>query len=60
MPNSDDIALIGWNVSPMVRNTDKTEAQMLLEVVSGAVDDRPEPIATATSMSPSCSRRYAS
>lgn len=35
----DDIAIIGWNVSPMVRNTDKTEAQMLLEVVSGAVDD---------------------
>src|SRR6185503_11366949 len=39
MPNSDDIALIGWNVSPMVRSTDKTEAQMLLEVITGAVDD---------------------
>src|SRR5262249_3871355 len=34
-----DIAIIGWNISPMVRNTDKTEAQLLLEVVSGAVDD---------------------
>ena len=39
MPNSDDIALIGWNISPMVRSTDKTEAQMLLEVITGAVDD---------------------
>ena len=39
MPNSDDIALIGWSVSPMVRSTDKTEAQMLLEVITGAVGD---------------------
>src|SRR3954452_15189107 len=37
--NPDDIAIIGWSVSPMVRHTDKTEAQMLLEVVSGACDD---------------------
>jgi acetyl-CoA acetyltransferase len=36
---NDDIAIIGWNVSPMVRNTNKTESQMLLEVVSGAVED---------------------
>jgi acetyl-CoA acetyltransferase len=35
----DDIAIIGWSISPMVRRTDKTEAQMLLEVVSGACDD---------------------
>ena len=35
----DDIAIIGWSVSPMERHTHKTEAQMLLEVVSGAVDD---------------------
>ena len=35
----DDIAIIGWSVSPMVRRTGKTEAQMLLEVVSGAVAD---------------------
>jgi acetyl-CoA acetyltransferase len=35
----DDIAIIGWSISPMVRNTEKTEAQMLLEVISGAVSD---------------------
>ncbi len=35
----DDIAIIGWNISPMVRHTEKTEAQMLLEVISGAVTD---------------------
>lgn len=35
----DDVAVVGWSVSPMVRRTDKTEAQMLLEVVSGACDD---------------------
>jgi acetyl-CoA acetyltransferase len=35
----DDIAIVGWSISPMVRRTDKTEAQMLLEVVSGACDD---------------------
>jgi len=35
----DDIAIIGWSVSPMVRNTDKTEVQMLLEVITGAVTD---------------------
>jgi len=39
MANPDDIAIIGWSVSPMVRNTDKTEAQMLLEVITGAVGD---------------------
>src|SRR6266568_839021 len=35
----DDIAIVGWSVSPMVRNTDKTEVQMLLEVITGAVGD---------------------
>lgn len=35
----DDIAIIGWSISPMVRNTDKTEVQMLLEVITGAVTD---------------------
>src|SRR6476469_10488396 len=39
MPSSDDIAIIGWSISPMVRNTDKTEAQLLLEVITGAVFD---------------------
>ncbi len=35
----DDVAIVGWSISPMVRRTDKTEAQMLLEVVSGACAD---------------------
>jgi acetyl-CoA acetyltransferase len=35
----DDIAIIGWSISPMVRNTDLTESQMLLQVVTGAVED---------------------
>jgi acetyl-CoA acetyltransferase len=39
MAATDEIAIIGWNVSPMVRHTDKTEAQMLAEVVTGAVLD---------------------
>jgi acetyl-CoA acetyltransferase len=34
----DDVAIIGWSISPMVRRTDKTETQMLLEVVSGACE----------------------
>ena len=37
--NADEVAIVGWAVSPMVRNTDKTEVQMLLEVVTGAVAD---------------------
>jgi acetyl-CoA acetyltransferase len=36
---ADDIAIVGWSISPMVRNTDKTEVQMLLEVITGAVTD---------------------
>lgn len=41
MPNEriDDIAIVGWSISPLVRATDQTEAQMLLDVVSGAVAD---------------------
>ena len=35
---NDDIAIIGWHQSPMVRVTNKTETQMLLEVITGAVD----------------------
>jgi acetyl-CoA acetyltransferase len=35
----DDIAIVGWSVSPMLRNTDQTEVQMLLEVITGAVSD---------------------
>ena len=34
---ADDIAIIGWDISPMERRTAKTETQMLLEVVTGAV-----------------------
>jgi acetyl-CoA acetyltransferase len=37
--DADQIAIIGWSISPMVRNTDKTEVQMLLEVITGAVTD---------------------
>jgi acetyl-CoA acetyltransferase len=37
--NPDDIAIIGWSISPMERHTSKTEAQLLNEVVSGAVTD---------------------
>jgi len=36
--HDDDIAIIGWSISPMERHTAKTETQMLLEVVTGAVD----------------------
>jgi acetyl-CoA acetyltransferase len=39
MPSADDIALVGWSISPMVRHTNKTEAQLLLEVITGAVED---------------------
>ena len=38
-PHANDIAIIGWNISPMVRNTGHTEAHMLLEVITGAVND---------------------
>jgi acetyl-CoA acetyltransferase len=37
--DGDDIAIIGWGISPMVRHTDQTESQMLLDVVTGACDD---------------------
>ena len=37
--STDDIAIIGWSISPMVRNTDLTEAQMLNQVITGAVED---------------------
>src|SRR4051794_10960938 len=37
--NPDDIAIIGWGVSPMERHTAKTETQMLLEVITDAVTD---------------------
>src|SRR3954447_997878 len=37
--NPDDIAIIGWSISPMERHTGKTEAQLINDVVSGAVAD---------------------
>jgi len=37
--NPDDIAIIGWSIAPMERHTSKTEAQLLNEVISGAVAD---------------------
>jgi acetyl-CoA acetyltransferase len=39
MAPMEEIAIIGWSVSPMVRTTDETEAQMLAKVVTGAVED---------------------
>ncbi len=36
--NPDDIAVIGWSISPLVRRTDKTEARLLLEVMSQACE----------------------
>jgi acetyl-CoA acetyltransferase len=38
-PHANDIAIIGWSISPMVRNIGYTEARMLLDVVTGAVTD---------------------
>ena len=35
---TDDIAIIGWDISPLERRTAKTETQMLLEVITGAVE----------------------
>jgi acetyl-CoA acetyltransferase len=39
MDEAEQIAIIGWALSPMVRATDKTEAQLLAEVVTDAVAD---------------------
>ena len=38
-PHKNDIAIIGWSISPMVRRIPYTEARMLLDVVTGAVND---------------------
>src|SRR4051812_4242716 len=37
--NPDDIAIIGWSISPMGRHTGKTEAQLINDVATGAVTD---------------------
>ena len=36
MTTSNDIAVIGWAQSPMVRNTDKSETQLLMQVITDA------------------------
>ncbi|MGH9019329.1 MAG: lipid-transfer protein, partial [Acidimicrobiales bacterium] len=36
-PLAQDIAVIGWAQTPMVRNTDKSETQLLLEVITDAL-----------------------
>jgi acetyl-CoA acetyltransferase len=36
--NSDEIAIVGWSISPMVRHTGSTEAQLLNDVISGATE----------------------
>src|SRR5436189_445817 len=38
MATTRDIAIVGWHVSPMERHTDKTETQMLLDVITGGVE----------------------
>ncbi len=35
---SDDIAVIGWAQTPMVRHTDQSETRMLMDVISAALD----------------------
>jgi len=35
---SDDIAVIGWATTPMVRNTDKSETQLLMDVITSALE----------------------
>jgi len=34
---STDIAVIGWAQTPMVRHTDKSETQLLMDAITGAV-----------------------
>ena len=34
---SDDIAVIGWAQTPMLRRTEQTEAQMLMQVITEAL-----------------------
>ena len=38
MATSTDIAVVGWAQTPMVRNTDLSEAQMLLRVITDALE----------------------
>jgi len=36
---TEPVAIIGWSISPMVRRTEKTEAELLLDVINGASRD---------------------
>ena len=38
MATSNDIAVIGWAQTPMVRHTDKTEVQLLMSVITDAIE----------------------
>src|SRR5512139_88408 len=38
MALSDDIAVVGWAQTPMVRNTDLSEVQLLLRVITDAIE----------------------
>ncbi|MFI5952289.1 lipid-transfer protein [Cryptosporangium sp. NPDC051539] len=35
----EPVAIVGWALTPMVRRTDKSEARLLFDVVSGACED---------------------
>ena len=37
MTTSSDIAIVGWAQTPMVRNTDQSETQLLLDVITDAI-----------------------
>ena len=53
MRNDTDIAIVWLGISPMVRSTDKTEAEMLLEAITGAVEPTPaSPAPRSTSPAP--------
>src|SRR5271170_1682073 len=38
MPTSTDIAVVGWAQTPMVRHTELSETQMLMEVITDALE----------------------
>ena len=37
-PTFDDIAVVGWAHTPLVRRTDRSETQLLMEVITDALD----------------------
>ncbi|WP_035855459.1 lipid-transfer protein [Cryptosporangium arvum] len=36
---TEPVAIVGWSLTPMVRRTDKSEARLLFDVVTGATED---------------------